>query len=198
LSGPGTIRLPVAGVGTIPADATAVVANITTTRASSELAFLTAWPAGEKQPTASNLNLQPAYNVSNLALVKVGTGGAIDLYTNAGSTHLIVDVVGYFRPSTGDKFLPLNSTRLFDSRSGPPLAALAPAWAQVADTDGIPADATSVVLNATSTQASSPGGYLTVFAKGAVLSSETGSNLTTGRPTTRPTKSSHGSDRTTA
>jgi hypothetical protein len=186
LSGPGEIRLPVAGVNGVPADVTSVVVNLTTTQASTDLAFLTAWPAGQARPTASNLNLQPPYNVSNLAQVKVGTGGAIDLHTNTGSTHLVVDVVGYFRPSTGDKFLPLNPTRMFDSRSGPPLGPSSVAFAQVAGTQGVPNNATSVVLNATSTQASSAGGYLTVLAKGAVLSSFTGSNLNYRPPYNAP------------
>ncbi len=187
LSGPGTIRLPVAGVNGVPADVTSVVVNITSTQVSSDLAFLTAWPAGQARPTASNLNLQPPYNVSNLAFVKLGTGGAIDLYTNAGSTHLIVDVVGYFRPSTGDKFLPLNPTRVFDSRSGRTRRhRVGRASPRSPTPTGVPNDATSVVLNATSTQASSAGGYLTVFGKGAVLIQPVGSNLNYRPPYNAP------------
>jgi hypothetical protein len=186
LSGPGSMRLPVAGVNAVPADVTSVVVNITSTQVSSDLAFLTAWPAGQARPTASNLNLQPPYNVSNLAVVQVGTGGAIDLYTNAGSTHLIVDVVGYFRPAVGDRFLPLNPTRVFNSLSGAPLAAGVPRFATVAGVNGIPAGATSVVLNATSVAATSPGGYLVVYGKGAVLSSDDGSNLNYRPPYNAP------------
>ena len=186
LSGPGTIRLPVAGVNGVPADVTAVVVNITSTQVTSDLAFLTAWPAGQARPTASNLNLQPPYNVSNLAFVKLGTGGAIDLYTNTGSTHLIVDVVGYFRPSTGDRFLPLNPARVFNSLAGTPLMTGVARFATVVGVSGIPANATSVVLNATSAAASSPGGYLIVFGKGAVLSNETGSNLNYRPPYNAP------------
>jgi hypothetical protein len=166
LSGPGTVRLPVAGVGEVPSDASSVVVNITTTQASSLSAFVTAWPAGQARPDASNLNLQPAYNVSNLALVKVGTGGAINLYTNVGSTHLIVDVVGYFGLGSGDRFLPLNPARVFDSRDTTALTTTV-RHAQVAGLMGVPAEATGVVLNATSAAASSAGGFLTVFAKGA-------------------------------
>ncbi len=185
LSGGQTLELPVAGVW-VPADASAVVVNITSTEATSDLAYVTAWPAGQQRPTASNVNLQPQYNVSNLAFVKVGAGGAIDLYTNTGATHLVVDVVGYFRPSSGDGFLPLNPARLFDSRSGAPLDSISPAFAQVADTQGIPADATAVVLNATSTQASSNGGYLTVVGTGEVIPRPSPSNLNYRPPFNAP------------
>jgi glucose/arabinose dehydrogenase len=165
LSGSASVRLPLRG-GVVANDATAVVVNITATQASTAAAFVTAWPAGQTRPTASNLNLQPAYNVSNLALVKLGTGGAIDLYTNTGSTHLVVDVVGYFRPSAGDRFIALSPSRMLDTRSGSPLGG-AQRSAQVAGMQGIPGDATSVVLNATATQASSSGGFLSVWGKGA-------------------------------
>jgi hypothetical protein len=185
LAGGQTLALPLAGVS-VPADASAVVVNITSTEATSDLAYVTAWPAGQPRPTASNVNLQPQYNVSNLAFVELGVGGAIDLYTNAGATHLVVDVVGYFRPTEGDGFLPLNPARLFDSRSGAPLDSVTPAFALVADTQGIPSDARSVVLNATSTQASSNGGYLTLVGKGEVIPKPTPSNLNYRPPFNAP------------
>lgn len=186
LAGPGTLHLPVAGVSGVPADVTSVVVNITSTQASSDLAYVTAWPSGQDRPTASNLNLQPAYNVSNLAFVKVGEDGAIDLYTNAGSTHLVVDVVGWFRPSVGDRFLPLNPARVFSSLPGSPLSEGVPVFATVAGVEGVPTDATAVVFNATSAQASSAGGYLQVFAKGAPLANATGSNLNYRPPYNAP------------
>jgi hypothetical protein len=184
--GPEVVSVPVAGPsGVVPADASAVVVNITSTQVSSDLAFVTAWPHGQIRPLASNVNLQPAYNVSNLALVKVGDGGMIDLFTNTGSTHLIVDVMGYFSPSSGDRFLPVNPARLLDTRSGPPLAGSV-RHAQVADVAGVPADATAVVVNATSTQASSAGGFLTLFAKGTPTPSPLTSNLNYRPPFNAP------------
>jgi hypothetical protein len=186
LSGPGSIRLPLAGAHGIPADVSAVVVNITTTEATSAKGFVTAWPAQQPRPGASNLNLQPAFNVSNLAFVKVGEGGAIDLYTNTGATHLIVDVVGWFRPSAGDRFMPIGPARVFDSRSGAPLPQAATQFATVAGVSGIPAGASSVVLNATSTQASSAGGFLTVHAKGSALPNPLTSNVNYRPPYNTP------------
>ena len=57
--GSGTTRdVVVAGVGGVPADATAVVLDATATRTSTA-SHLTIWPAGESKPTASNLNWRP-------------------------------------------------------------------------------------------------------------------------------------------
>jgi hypothetical protein len=185
MSGPDAMRLTVAGVGEVPVDASSVVVNITSTQATTNLAYLTVWPTGQSRPGTSNVNLQPAYNVSNLAVVRVGVGGAIDLFTNTGSTHLIVDVVGYFRAVDGDRFLPINPSRMFDSRDSTPLTNTL-RHAQVAGLMSVPADATAVVLNATSAAATSPGGFLTVIGKGQPQQAPLTSNLNYRPPNNAP------------
>ena len=62
--------------------------------------YVTVFPAGAQRPTASSLDMNAGQTVANLVLAKVGTGGAISLYNNTGTTHLVVDVVGWF-PSGG-------------------------------------------------------------------------------------------------
>lgn len=186
LTGPGTIRLPVAGVGAVPADATAVVGNITATEGSTNHAFITAWPSGAARPLASNLNLQPEYNVSNLAVVKVGAGGAIDLYTNTGSTHVVFDIVGYFREGSGDRFLPVSPARVYDSRDTGLFGPGTSRSAVVAGAHGVHGQATAVVLSATSAAASSSGGFLTVHPKGVPLPSPLTSNLNYRPPYNAP------------
>ena len=37
-----------------------------------------------------------AINVANLTILKVGTGGEVQLYNSVGSVNLVIDVVGYF------------------------------------------------------------------------------------------------------
>jgi hypothetical protein len=167
LAGPASLRLPLAGQHNVPADATAVAVNITATQSSTDLAFVTVWPAGETRPTASNLNLQPAFNVANLAVVKLSTGGAVDLYTNVGSTHLIVDVVGYYRDGSGGRLVPLPPARLLDSRDGPRIAAGGTRDLQVTGSAGVPAGATAAVLNVTATDSVSVTGFLTVYPRAA-------------------------------
>src|SRR5439155_6867782 len=95
--GPGaTVILPVAGTNGIPADATAVAANITITDPTAA-SYLTAWPDGPARPTVSDLNWVAGSTVPNLAIIKLGANGKLDLYNAAGSTDVIIDVTGWYR-----------------------------------------------------------------------------------------------------
>ena len=94
--GPGqTFDVQVAGSAFVPSvGVTAVVLNVTSTDASAP-SFITAWPTGQPRPNASNLNTEPGQDTPNLVIVKVGAGGRISLYNNAGTGHLVADVIGY-------------------------------------------------------------------------------------------------------
>ncbi|MEH0824849.1 MULTISPECIES: right-handed parallel beta-helix repeat-containing protein [unclassified Micromonospora] len=75
---------------------TAAVLNLTVT-APTAAGVLTAYPAGQAAPTASNVNFVAKETASNLAVVKVGADGRIAAYNNSsGSTHVVVDQAGYF------------------------------------------------------------------------------------------------------
>ena len=93
----GTVDLQVTGRGGVPATGVAaVVMNVTVTGPSAG-GFMTVYPSGTSQPTASNLNFTPGQSIPNLVTVKVGTGGKIKLTNNsAGTIHLIADVAGYY------------------------------------------------------------------------------------------------------
>ncbi|MDQ6906893.1 MAG: hypothetical protein M3176_08695 [Chloroflexota bacterium] len=106
-SGPGPIgqigsggsqNLTVTDVAGVPATgATAVVLNVAAVHPSART-FITAWPAGEAQPLAANLNV-PAGDVRpNLAVVKIGAGGQTSFYNNAGSVDLVADLAGWYGP----------------------------------------------------------------------------------------------------
>ncbi len=87
--------IQVAGsAGVPPSGARAVIVNLTGTEPT-EATHLTVWPAGSTQPLASNVNLGPGQTAPNLAVVKLGPSGAIVLFNNSGSTHVIVDVMGW-------------------------------------------------------------------------------------------------------
>ena len=92
-----TLTLSVGGRGAIPPRASAVVLNLTSVNASS--GFLTAFAAGAKKPGTSNLNYAPWRAVANSAIVQLGAGGNVCLYS-FGATDLIVDVVGWFEGPT--------------------------------------------------------------------------------------------------
>jgi hypothetical protein len=88
-------ELLVGGRGGVPADADAVVLNVTVTGAEGS-GFITVFPCGEALPTASNLNFQAGDTVPNAVVVKMGAGGMVCLFTAESATHLIADVNGYF------------------------------------------------------------------------------------------------------
>jgi plastocyanin len=91
-----SLDLQVTGRGGVPATGvTAVALNVTAAFPTAE-SYLTAWPAGESRPTASNLNYRAGVIVPNLVVVKVPPSGLVSLYNNAGQTDVVADVVGWF------------------------------------------------------------------------------------------------------
>ena len=95
-TGGQTVQLQVTGAGTtnVPADAGAVVLNVTGVVPTAN-GFVTVWPCGSPRPTASNLNLTKGVTTPNLVISQIGTGGTVCLYTSGG-TDLLADVAGYF------------------------------------------------------------------------------------------------------
>ncbi len=82
--GEGEVRnTQIAGRGSVPANATAVIANVTAVDPTA-WGFLSVWPAGAAQPTASNLNFLAGQTVPNLVMIKLGAGGAISIANGPG------------------------------------------------------------------------------------------------------------------
>ena len=115
--GPGTtLDLTALGRGNVPALGVGAVAVNVTAVAPSGNGFLTVWPTGALRPNASNLNFVAGDVVPNMVVVRVGANGRISIYNEAGSTDLLVDVVGWFADNAG--LQPLVPARLLDTRSG--------------------------------------------------------------------------------
>ncbi|MGW8776463.1 PKD domain-containing protein [Streptomyces sp. NPDC055796] len=134
---------------------TAAVLNVTVTD-STEEAHLTVWPAGQPRPASSNVNVVAGGTSANTVTVPVGTEGKVLAQLNSGSASLVIDFVGYYQPNAGERFTPLPPTRLRDTRaSGVPLSESVFFTVKIAGLAGIPADATAVALNLTSTGATS-------------------------------------------
>jgi hypothetical protein len=154
--------LPPTGVG-------AVVINATATEPTAA-SYLTLWPSGFRRPTPSNLNFVPGQTVANLVTVAVSEG-KVSVYNNAGSVHVVLDVVGFYYDSTGQmgaRFHAVTPTRLFDTRSGlggvlaTPMRSGQTGAFKVTGKGGVPEDVNAVVLNVTVTQPTSSG-FLTVY-----------------------------------
>jgi hypothetical protein len=155
----GTQDLVVAGGSSpVPADATAVVVNVTAV-APTDASDVDVWPTGRAQPNASNLNFTPGETVPNLVKVKVGANGKISLFNRNGSVDVIVDVVGYYRTDpTASRFTPIIPNRLVDTRADPAYHIGAqtrlgdqhdPRTLTVAGTGGVPLNATAIIANVT-------------------------------------------------
>jgi LPXTG-site transpeptidase (sortase) family protein len=138
----------------LPADASAVVANLTVTEAKAP-GYWTAWPAGGPRPLTSNLNSTAAgQTVANQIIVPVGAG-AIDVYSQSGG-HVLVDVTGYFTgagaPSSGaGLYVPVTPTRVLDTRTADlnPIGNAAqpqPGWTVEAAINGYAAVTANVTL----------------------------------------------------
>jgi hypothetical protein len=81
----------------IPSSAEAFVLNATVVPTLG-LGYLTLWPENEAQPVVSTLNADDGVIASNMAIVPT-TNGSIDAFSSS-STQLILDISGYFAPSS--------------------------------------------------------------------------------------------------
>lgn len=162
---PGETRnLKVTGVGDVPSSGVSgVVVNVTAV-GPSEDSFLTVWPEGISKPPVSNLNYVKGQTVANLVMVKVSGGGYISLQNNKGTTHVLVDITGYFSDGSlpsGSRFQTTASpNRIYDTRSPEPDDPLKPQEARnvtVAGVGGVPGNASAVVMNVTVASSTVPG-----------------------------------------
>ena len=154
--------------GRVPADALAVVANVTVVETEGG-GFVTAYPLGKRLPVASNLNYGPGEVRASAVMVKLGAVPGMlgfNLYTMARS-HLVVDILGYVTgPSSGVSanglFVPIDPQRLLDTRTRSRRV-----WPGGTATFGLPADmakqARAVAMNLTVTSSMGPG-YFTPYA----------------------------------
>jgi len=152
--------VPVAGEHGVPASATAAVATVTVTDPSAA-GYITAYPCGSTPPLASNVNYRAAQTVANLAVTKLGAGGAVCLRSYAPA-HVIVDIAGWLAPGGAD-FTAVAPRRVIDTRDGTGVAAPARHGAGVVLAVPVAAGgAAAVAVNVTAVQPLAAG-YLTVY-----------------------------------
>ncbi len=180
VAGGSFVSLQITGRGGVPSSGVgAVVLNLTATNVS-QATYITAWPEGTSRPLASNLNPSAGQTVANRVIVKVGSGGRVDLFNAYGSADLIADVGGWFTDgsvaASSGTFVGLTPSRILDTRNGTggigsSLWPGHPVAVQVASRGGVPAmnattPPTAVVINVTIT-AGTGASYLTVWPDGA-------------------------------
>nr|WP_297424303.1 5'-nucleotidase C-terminal domain-containing protein [uncultured Actinotalea sp.] len=144
----------VLGVGGVPADATAVLVNVTIDGATGP-GNLRVYPAGGEVPDASTVNYAPGMDKANAAIVAVGEDGAIafwsdtDLPTSFNPVQVIIDVVGWTTDTAG--YTEVAPFRVADTREDDaPLAAGETLSLDFTDLAAeLAPGATAVVLNVT-------------------------------------------------
>ena len=159
-------QLPSADPRNVPAQATAVVLNVTATDTQGG-GYVQVIPTGRGQIGASsNLNVTGAnQTIANLVIVPVGDAGRVTLFADI-ATHLIADVYGYFLPTdaatSAGRFVPIGPNRALDTRDGGNrLGAGTAIQLPLRGRAGLPGSGISaVVLNVTATDAAP--GYVQV------------------------------------
>ena len=122
-------EVTVAGRGGVPADASAVVLNVTVVQAGAA-GYASVYPCGQAVPNASNLNFAAGDTVPNAVVAKVGAGGKVCVFAEV-PLDLLVDVNGFV--PAGSTVGSLVPARLFDSaRTGRPSMARWPVRAGAA------------------------------------------------------------------
>ena len=143
----------------VPSDAVAAVLSVTAT-GSCVPGFLTVFACGARPPT-SNINYEVGRTTAGLVITPMTDGAACIFASNP--TDVVVDVMGAFTPD-GDRFHPMSPIRWIDTRGGasqlPDITGARSAkqqtQVQMRGKGGVPQDATSVWLNLTVADPTSP------------------------------------------
>jgi hypothetical protein len=166
----GSAGVPASGAG-------AVVLNVHVLRPTTA-GYLTVYPGGQSRPSTWNLNFRTGETRANRVIVPVGTNGTVNVYNSAGSSHVIVDVNGWYTgPNStvgGARLVGITPFRLHDTRNSG-LGALQVKETrtyQAAGNGGLPAtDAlnapTAVVLNVTALHTTTRAGSMVAYPAGA-------------------------------
>ncbi len=169
----GTLTVQVSGTAGVPTGASAAVLQaivITPTAAGG----LIAYPAGTTRPVTSNLSYKVGVTLAKEITAGLGAtpSGAVTFYNSSTAPlNLVLDLTGYVY-GTGDALTPLTPARIADTRagSGQPyagqtLTAGGSLIVQATGRGGVPANASSVVVNVT-VPVSTTNGTLTIYAGG--------------------------------
>lgn len=118
--GPGAIReVQVGGLGGVPLQGVSAVAVTLTAVRPTATTALVAFRPGADRPGTVDLSVVAGRILAEAAVVPVDARGRIAVHNAAGSTHLLVDVSGWYgtNPAAGLRYAPRTPSRLLDSRT---------------------------------------------------------------------------------
>lgn len=162
-----------------PTNAVGVTANITLVDPTSE-GFVTVWPCGPR-PDTSNINFAAGGATPNQVTVGLDHDRRMCVFTSA-TTHVIIDVAGWWQPGEGATVTSNTPRRIADTRSGQSGGPLAADSTRRLTLD-VPTGTTAVSLNVTAVNPAGAG-YVTVWPCSAARPGT--SNLNTTAGVTRP------------
>jgi hypothetical protein len=154
------MRVRLAGVAGIPADAIAVTANLTVT-GSTTSGYVSLGPIVGPTPSTSTINVPKGDTRANGVVVPLDRSGKVEavFVGGSGGAHLLLDVTGYYTAGEGATYVATKPVRALDTRTGSDVTAGAPlqdATPQAIDIGGrtiggvtIPSDAVAVTGNLT-------------------------------------------------
>jgi hypothetical protein len=168
LTGVFTANVPrtfqVAGSLGLPSNAKAITANVTVT-GQTALGYVSVTPTATNSPPASTINFPVGDNRANNLTTRLSSDGKVSAVYKAGSgktTHLILDVTGYFlEDDSGATFNSITPVRFLDTRISVgltgPFHEGTPRTFQVGGVMGVPADAIAISGNLTVTRQTAAG-----------------------------------------
>ncbi|WP_157528580.1 hypothetical protein [Nocardia sp. NRRL S-836] len=128
--------------------------------------YLKVYPNGTTRPAPATLNFPAGQSLSNFAFVKPGANGKLDVFNSAGSTHVYVEVQGYFSTAptgTTGGLVPVTQVRAVDTTrgTGTTKTKIDPKSTRTVSltAGGVPADAVAVQAHVT-VPATTAAGYL--------------------------------------
>ena len=168
-------QVTVTGANGVAGDAKAVALNVTAVNAGAE-GYLTVFPCGQAQPTASSLNFVAGQTIPGAVLATIGQSGRVCIF-NSAPAHLLVDLSGSF--AAGAAYTALTPTRVLDTRQGTPDPVEA-GTSVVVSLASVTPGAVAAALTVTSA-GSQADGYLTVYPCGT-LPNASNLNYVAGQP----------------
>jgi RHS repeat-associated protein len=177
LSGPGKRSYVVGGKGGVPTTGVSAVSLQVTLVGATADTYATVWATGQTQAVVSHVSVQPNEDATtNMVITALGTGGSVDVWLNAGTAGVIIDVHGYYTTASSTtaagSFQVVSPTRLADSRTGQGIGAgpVGPGQTrtlQIGGVNGVPS--TGVVAVALNVTVADPTAvtYTTVWDTGA-------------------------------
>ena len=105
------------GTVTIPPEATAITANLTVT-GQTKAGYVSVTPDPTAAPGTSTINFPLGDIRANGLTIPIGADGTVSAVfkATAGKVDLILDVTGYYTPTGGLLYYPLNPGRRVDTR----------------------------------------------------------------------------------